>query len=626
MKFTIGRKIVTGFSLAIAIAIAITVTAFLALGKAGRGLAQFSESSANAVLAANLESAMLALRIDVNQFLAQSDVRSIESYTKNADLMKGALAAAVERFSQDSARRLEVENAGNLFSTYNAAFQKIVTATQRRDSVAGSEMYTHQQAVGAGLKQLLLTARQSGDQSTSALASGMLQNFFESVAAANMFLLHHDSADAAKSKSLIAEVSTQLETAEKEQTEAATLDASLANPAKTALLAQLRTHTGSFIEALDKVVGGTLELLKIKTNEIDKVTPLFAQKVADIRQALSDAQGSLDVGLRAAQKRTEITLTAISVTSIFMGIACSLFITHSVNRPIKQVVMRLADDAAKTASSAIQVSAASQSMADGSARQAAALEESSASLEEVSGMTRSNAANAQSAKQVANETRVAAESGSDGMREMIQAMDAIQASSGDISKIIKTIDEIAFQTNILALNAAVEAARAGEVGAGFAVVADEVRNLAQRSAQSARETAAKIEDSVQKSERGVQISRKVAQALAAIVEKTRKVDEIIAQIAKASEEQSQGIQQVNRGVSDMDTVTQANAATAEETSAASAELNHQTSHLKSIVEELSLMVDGRGSAAFAASPDGQLAPVHDRPIRSLNPVGSAAQL
>jgi methyl-accepting chemotaxis protein len=175
---------------------------------------------------------------------------------------------------------------------------------------------------------------------------------------------------------------------------------------------------------------------------------------------------------------------------------------------------------------------------------------------------------------------------------MAEAMDAIKASSDDIAKIIKTIDEIAFQTNILALNAAVEAARAGEAGAGFAVVADEVRNLAQRCAQAAKETAAKIEDSVQKSSNGVEISSKVAKSLEDIVGKARQVDELAGEVASASAEQSQGIEQVNTAVSQMDKVTQSNAANAEESASAAEELNAQAESLKEAVNNLLTMVDG----------------------------------
>jgi len=187
------------------------------------------------------------------------------------------------------------------------------------------------------------------------------------------------------------------------------------------------------------------------------------------------------------------------------------------------------------------------------------------------------------------------------MTALVGAMDAIKTSSADIAKIIKTIDEIAFQTNILALNAAVEAARAGEAGAGFAVVADEVRNLAQRCAQAAKETASKIEDAVQKSAVGADISAKVAKSLEEIVGKARQVDEMAGEVAAASQEQSQGISQVNIAVTQMDKVTQSNAANAEESAAAAEELTAQAESLKDAVSELLRLVDGQGRQAAASA-------------------------
>ena len=225
-------------------------------------------------------------------------------------------------------------------------------------------------------------------------------------------------------------------------------------------------------------------------------------------------------------------------------------------------------------------------------------------------MTKRNAEAAHAAKTLADEARQTADTGASDMETMKTAMGAIKASSSEISKIIKTIDEIAFQTTILALNAAVEAARAGEAGLGFAVVADEVRNLAQRSAQAARETADKISDSGTKSEQGVRISEKMAANLAGIVEKTRRLNEMIAEIAQASNEQSQGISQINNAVSHMDKVTQSNASLAEETAASSEELRVQAEQVKQAVAELMQMVQGtsQGSGAGAERSDDDETP------------------
>ena len=206
-------------------------------------------------------------------------------------------------------------------------------------------------------------------------------------------------------------------------------------------------------------------------------------------------------------------------------------------------------------------------------------------------MSKRTANNAHDAKGLASQAHAAASSGIEQMDRMGRAMGDIKASTGDIQKIIKTIDEIAFQTNILALNAAVEAARFGQAGAGFAVVAGEVRSLAQRSAVSARETSSQIEAAIAKTTMGVQISREVSENLREIVEKVEKVDQLIAETAVGSNEQSQGIAQVNTAVSEIDKVTQANAASAEESASAAAELNGQANALKVALKDLMSLVE-----------------------------------
>ncbi|MCI0541384.1 MAG: nitrate- and nitrite sensing domain-containing protein [Verrucomicrobiales bacterium] len=266
-------------------------------------------------------------------------------------------------------------------------------------------------------------------------------------------------------------------------------------------------------------------------------------------------------------------------------------------RWLRNVAQAIGSQSEGVHAAAAEISRAGQSLAEGASEQAASLEETSASLEEMSGMTKRNAEHAQNAKDLANQTRLAAETGAADVQAMNEAMGAIKFSSDNIAKIIKTIDEIAFQTNILALNAAVEAARAGEAGMGFAVVADEVRNLAQRSAQAARETAEKIEDSIGKSNHGAHISAKVSASLQDIVTKARQVDELVAQIAAASLEQSRGINQVNAAVTQMDKVTQCTAASAEESAGAAEELNGQAGALLEAVHDLTNLIGGTKARA-----------------------------
>ena len=331
---------------------------------------------------------------------------------------------------------------------------------------------------------------------------------------------------------------------------------------------------------------------------IEACNELFAQNESFANQSGATAMRTL------AQTRT--TILAVSGGAIVIGVAFAAIIIVGLGRTLTRVATNLDQGADQVAAAATQVASSSQSLAEGASEQAASLEETSSSLEEISSMTRRNTEGAKRAKEISGQTRAAVDTCATDMAQMQTAMDAIKASSDDISKIIKSIDEIAFQTNILALNAAVEAARAGEAGAGFAVVAEEVRHLAQRSADSARETAAKIEDAVTRSSQGVQICQKVAHSLNDIVGKARQVDSLVGEIEQASSEQTTGITEVNSAVSQMDKLTQANAAAAEESASASEELNAQAVMQKEAVAELLILVSG--AAKRSAVPASHVPP------------------
>jgi len=251
-------------------------------------------------------------------------------------------------------------------------------------------------------------------------------------------------------------------------------------------------------------------------------------------------------------------------------------------------LQQVAEGTEQVSTASQQISAGSQSLAQGANEQAGALEEVSSSLEEMAAMTKQNAENAHQAKKLATEANSNASQGREAMTRMGDSINKIKESSDQTAKIVKTIDEIAMQTNLLALNAAVEAARAGEAGRGFAVVAEEVRNLAQRSAEAAKNTANMIEESVKNAEDGVMIAGDVAKAFEAISGSNAKVDNLITEIAAASQEQSQGIDQVNTAVAQMDKVTQQNAANSEESASAAEELSSQAEELQNMVAQFRL--------------------------------------
>lgn len=274
----------------------------------------------------------------------------------------------------------------------------------------------------------------------------------------------------------------------------------------------------------------------------------------------------------------------------------SWIIVRSIKKALGRVSRELELGAAQTAAAARQVASASQSLSSGASVQAASVEETGASLEEISSMIQATAENARRAKTLAAETRAAAETGSRRRSEVVAARGAIHASNSEVAKIVKDIDEIAFQTNILALNAAVEAARAGEAGAGFAVVADEVRSLAQRSAAAAKATAGKIETALKNNEEASRLSQLVGESLEEITGKVAVTDSLMGEIAAAAREQAQGIEQINQAIGQMDKVSQSNASSAEQAAAAAEQMDAQAGHLKEQVAGLRQLIGGHAIA------------------------------
>jgi methyl-accepting chemotaxis protein len=306
-------------------------------------------------------------------------------------------------------------------------------------------------------------------------------------------------------------------------------------------------------------------------------------------------------GKADAQSGVRLIGLVLAVALVVAGLL-SWQIVRSTTRVLRDLASNLDQGATQTASAAGQVSAASQNLSSGASEQAASVEETSASLEEISSMIRSTADNAEKAKTLAGEAHAVAQAGSRTMVEMTQAMAAIDTSSAEVAKIVKNIDEIAFQTNILALNAAVEAARAGEAGAGFAVVADEVRSLAQRSAAAAKETADKIEAAIASSRKGSLSCAKVGESLTQIAAKVSSTDSLVGEIATAAREQAQGIEQINTAITQMDQVTQSNSASAEESASAAEELDAQAASLKDMVGKLRQLVGGAATVLVAPPP------------------------
>ena len=385
---------------------------------------------------------------------------------------------------------------------------------------------------------------------------------------------------------------------------------------KKNLVSALKNGLLSYKKVINKMSGsinsGMAEVAKgvLQTDGViaakqlnDAITNLFASSVAEAR-----ATSEKNAGLAKLSGWISMILTSINVVA---AILLGFLLTFVTTRPIHRAIDGLMKSADQVRAESQQVAKSSHLLAEGASTQASSLEETSSSLEEMSAMTRQNADNAGQARTKMIEAKTVVEKANVQMAQLTEAIAEITRSSEETGKIIKTIDEIAFQTNLLALNAAVEAARAGEAGAGFAVVADEVRNLALRAAEAARNTSALIEKTITAVSNGNKMTTSTQEAFSENAKLSVTISHLVDEIATASQEQAIGIEQVNKAVAEMDSVTQQTASNAGESANAAEEMDTQANRMRNYIEELAAVIGGSkralGTPARAAAGEQQAA-------------------
>ncbi|HEY1263024.1 MAG TPA: methyl-accepting chemotaxis protein [Terriglobales bacterium] len=365
----------------------------------------------------------------------------------------------------------------------------------------------------------------------------------------------------------------------------------------SALLRRLDQQTSLVLEAHEQLRQA------MANQQLDAALVIFGQKVQPQleeigRQASSlvdqqnrDLAAAAEASGRKAGRSTTLTY-ALMLLALATGSAV-FWTVRLANLALKGLAARMAKSAEDVSCAASQVSGAGQSLAQGASEQAASLEETSASTEEIASITRKNADHALQVAELMQQSERGASEVNQTLDRMMEKMKEIDASSTKIARIIKVIDEIAFQTNILALNAAVEAARAGEAGLGFAVVADEVRNLAQRCAQAARDTAGLIEESIETSRDGNARLDQVAGAVRAMTENSIRVKSLVDDVSQGSQEQARGMDQISRAILQMEKVTQRTAASAQESASAGSNLSGHARGMRTLVHEMREMIGGK---------------------------------
>ncbi len=589
-----------GLGVVIVLLTLVAATAYLALGRSGRAIEQTVEGAEIASKATALDLAMKELLRSVSAFQVSGSKEDAALFSTLGRQMRAQFSDMEKRGIEPAAKAL-LSDSQQLFGRFESQFSEMVALRAERDQFEAA-MRPAAETIQQSLQLVLVKARDSGDMSASFKASSALQNFFEGLMRVNQFLLTSDSTQAESAAQSLNKLVEGAKAIDKEIAEMEEFDATFKDPERRNALKAANTEAAALLQGLSKVSVGVARSQVLYQVEMKTVADDFSSRVLSLNALFAKNRQQIQQTTSAAQRRNESLVLGLSLVGIIFGIVAGVFIVRSVTRPIAHVAAVLKEGSESTAAASRQVSTASQAMADGSCQQAASLEETSSSLVEMGSMIKRTAEHTENARQLAGETRHAADHGSDDMKAMKEAMDSIKSAGAEITKIIKTIDEIAFQTNILALNAAVEAARAGEAGAGFAVVAEEVRNLAHRSAEAARETAAKIENSNQRSEHGIRLSERVGNNFNEITQRARKLDTMIQEIADAAKQQSQGIETINAEISRIDQITQSNSASAEETASSSAELQSQADRLRAAVDELNRMV--HTDAEVAAGPAG----------------------
>ena len=631
---TVGFKLAAGFGTVVVGILVLAASAGRTTSKVHDSMAEAAHLSDQDLLVTAMQGEMMATRLNVKGFLLSNNQEDLDKYSNSAATFMATHAQAKKTIDDPKRARL-VASLGEKMTEYEATFAQVVKIIDERNGVLARQMGPAAERATELLAELATTAHADGQADAGFEAAESNDKLQEARVAFYRFLRSGDSKDAEASTRRAADVLDELDK----------LEAALEDPKQRLWLGEARGAITAWIERMKHTEKLQEERNRLVKSGLDVVGPQIADIGMELIASLDESKTACTEAAEAGAAKGQVAMAIIAAIVAVLACCLATTIARGVVNGLRTLEVRLKDIAegegdltkrvaidtrdeigrvagwfnqfvhkievvvaeVKAGSAEIdaggsQIASTSQTLAQGASEQASSLEEISASIEEMSGQTKQNADNARQANLLAEQSKESANRGQKEVAEMSKAVGEIMQSSSEISKIIRVIDEIAFQTNLLALNAAVEAARAGEAGKGFAVVADEVRKLAQRSAEAAKNTSAIIEDSVRRSENGVKLAQRVGVALEEIVSGANKVNGLLSEIAGSSREQATGISQITQGVSLLDQVTQQNAGSSAEMASSAEQLSTRVASLNALVGQFKVSSFESPSAQAKRSP------------------------
>ncbi|MFP4104564.1 MAG: methyl-accepting chemotaxis protein [Phycisphaerae bacterium] len=582
-NMTVGKKILAGFASLMVLLVIVATTSYVSLNSASDGFEAYQGQVREADRVVRMQTSLINARLYLSTFLRTEEDADRKKFAAEAENLQ-TIVKEVREQTTSSARLAKVERIAEGAAEYRTGAAGIDEAIDEQVSLVG-ELTPAGQVVQECLSRISAGIGANGKDAEAVRRIGQA-GVNASQARFHVARLL-DTGNSEHVKDAKAEL-------EKLVDELKVLNELLPDAQSQREVQKARQSAQLYRDLLDGL-GSTVARREAEVAAVAQLGQKIDRLGEEIKDNIKEEQQQLGKEKKAANASAVVFIAVLSVGAVLAGVVLAVLITRGISKTLTRIIDGLSSSSEQTTSAATQVSASSQTLAEGASEQAASIEETTSSVEEMNAMTTQNAANAGEAKSLADEAQRVAEKGTAAMGRMSKAIDDIKTSADETAKIVRTIDDIAFQTNLLALNAAVEAARAGEAGKGFAVVAEEVRTLAQRSAEAAKNTNQLIEESVQNATSGVEINSEVSEVLEQIAGTNRKVNDLVSEIASASNEQSEGINQISLAVGQMDQVTQSNAANAEESASAAEELSAQAEELNAMVEQLRKMVGGKQS-------------------------------